>query len=113
MLQTVYHAFVFPNCPRRKPAGNQDGLIGNQNLRFKSDAAWNYNPKMAVHLYTVRWKKTEDVSPEILQIVDRHMKESSPFDVYAMSLQRLFPVIKKWTEGVKKLRDNFYRILKP
>jgi HKD family nuclease len=36
------------------------------------------------------WKEAEDVSPEILKTIDRHIKEYSPFEVYAKSLQEFF-----------------------
>lgn len=39
--------------------------------------------------YEQHWDDAEDVTAEILQIVERHTREYSPFDVYAKSLQEL------------------------
>lgn len=36
------------------------------------------------------WDEAEDVSEEILKVVERHVREYSPFDVYGKSLQEFF-----------------------
>jgi len=36
------------------------------------------------------WKEAEDVTPQVLQTVERHIREYSPFEVYAKSLDELF-----------------------
>ena len=36
------------------------------------------------------WKQAQDVTPDILQVVDRHVREYSPFDVYAKALHEFF-----------------------
>lgn len=39
--------------------------------------------------YERHWEEAEDVTPEILQTVERHTRDYSPFEVYARSLQLL------------------------
>jgi hypothetical protein len=40
--------------------------------------------------YERHWNEAEDVTPEILNTIERHVLEYSPFDVYAKSLHELF-----------------------
>lgn len=37
-----------------------------------------------------RWEEAEDVTPDILSVVERHTRNYSPFDVYARALQQYF-----------------------
>jgi phospholipase D-like protein len=36
------------------------------------------------------WKMAEDVTPDVLGVVERHVREYSPFEVYAKALQEFF-----------------------
>lgn len=40
--------------------------------------------------YEQHWNDAEDVSPEMLQVIERHTREYTPFEVYAKALQELF-----------------------
>ena len=40
--------------------------------------------------YEEHWKQAEDVTPEILRVIERHVREYSPFEVYAKGLHELF-----------------------
>jgi SNF2 family DNA or RNA helicase len=40
--------------------------------------------------YEEHWKTAEDVTPEILKTIDRHIQEYSPFEIYAKALQEFF-----------------------
>ncbi len=40
--------------------------------------------------YEEHWDEAEDVTPEILRTIERHIQTFSPFDVYAHSLRELF-----------------------
>ena len=40
--------------------------------------------------YEEHWNDAEDVTPDILQTIERHTREYSPFEVYAKSLQEFF-----------------------
>ncbi|MBM4457935.1 MAG: helicase [Chloroflexi bacterium] len=54
------------------------------NIRLRSDVeelrAW----------YESYWEAAEDVTPEILQTVEQHVREYTPFEVYAKALYELF-----------------------
>src|SRR5208282_2810887 len=36
------------------------------------------------------WLEAEDITPDILHTIDRHIREYTPFDVYAKALEELF-----------------------
>jgi hypothetical protein len=40
--------------------------------------------------YEKHWNEAEDVTPEVLEVIDRHVREYAPFDVYAKALQEFF-----------------------
>ena len=69
------------------------------------------------------WKDAEDVSAELLQVVERHVKEYSPFEVYAKALQELLRhhqmTADEWEATDSKVypilgkyqRDGYHRLL--
>jgi superfamily II DNA or RNA helicase len=40
--------------------------------------------------YAEHWDRAEDVTPDILRVIERHTLERTPFDVYAKALQEFF-----------------------
>lgn len=40
--------------------------------------------------YEKYWSEAEDVTPEIVQVIERHVREYSPFEVYAKALSEYF-----------------------
>ena len=40
--------------------------------------------------YERHWDEAEDITPEILQVIERHTREYTPFEVYAKALQQFF-----------------------
>jgi superfamily II DNA or RNA helicase len=40
--------------------------------------------------YEEHWEQAEDVTPELLRTIERHVQEFTPFDVYARSLKEYF-----------------------
>lgn len=59
------------------------------------------------------WQDAEDVTPEILRIIERHTKKYLPFDVYAKALQEFFRghelTVSEWERNESKI----YQILSP
>lgn len=45
--------------------------------------------KVLQEWYEEHWSKAEDVSPEVLKVIERHTRDYSPFDVYAKALNEL------------------------
>lgn len=57
--------------------------------------------------YEEHWENAEDVTSEILRIIERHIHEYSPFDVYAKALQEFFRghemTASEWEETRSKM----------
>ena len=46
--------------------------------------------KILQRWFEEHWKRAEEISPDILKVIERHIREYSPFEVYAKSLQEFF-----------------------
>jgi hypothetical protein len=84
--------------------------------------------KVLQEWYEEHWARGEDVTPDILRVIERHTREYSPFEVYAKSLDellrgeplsadawelagpregsRIFPVLDKYQQ------DGYHQLLK-
>jgi LEA14-like dessication related protein len=40
--------------------------------------------------YEAHWEEAEDVSADVLKVIERHTRDYLPFEVYAKSLQEYF-----------------------
>jgi len=74
--------------------------------------------------YDEHWAAAEDVTPEILAVIDRHIREYRPFDVYAKALHELHRrqemADQTWLEHHSKVypildqyqKDGFHQLLR-
>lgn len=92
-----FHAKCYLTHARQEVVGSF-GLVGSSNLTLPGITQ---NIELNVQItgtpvavlqewYEQHWNDAEDVTAEILQTVERHTREYSPFDVYAKSLQEFF-----------------------
>lgn len=72
-------------------------LVGSSNFTrpgLTENVELNIQVRREVNLlqqwFDAHWKEAEDVTPEIVKTIDRHIREYSPFEVYAKSLQEFF-----------------------
>jgi len=79
-------------------------LVGSSNLTvpgLTTNVELNIQLRREVELlqdwYERHWKEAEDISEEILKVIERHTREYSPFEVYAKSLREFFPIRKPKT----------------
>jgi SNF2 family DNA or RNA helicase len=73
--------------------------------------------------YEDHWQRAEDVTPEILQVIERQIRQYSPFDVYARALHELFRryemTDKEWLEEKSRVypildqyqKDGFHELI--
>ena len=61
--------------------------------------------------YEEHWEEAEDVTPEILRVVERHTREFLPFEVYAKSLQELFHGYEQSEIDWERTQSRIYPIL--
>lgn len=74
--------------------------------------------------YDDHWTAAEDVTPDILEVVERHTQEHPPFDIYARALQQYFlsreETASEWEEKTSKIypvlaryqRDGYHALIK-
>jgi len=61
--------------------------------------------------YEEHWSKAEDVTPEILKVIERHIHEYTPFEVYAKALQEFFRGHEMTVGEWEQLQSKMYPIL--
>lgn len=73
--------------------------------------------------YEEHWAEAEDVTPEIIRVIERHTREYSPFEVYARALHELHrrqePTDAEWLEKHSRVykrldkyqKDGFHNLL--
>lgn len=85
------------------------GLTENVELNIQIRAPGDVSQLQA--WYEQHWQEAEEITPEIIQVIQRHLDEYSPFEVYAKALQELFdhhaPSDAEWENGGSRI----YRIL--
>jgi len=92
-----FHAKAYITHARLEVVG-ASGLVGSSNFTYPG---LTENIELNVQItgqpvsvlqewYEEHWELAEDVTPEILKTIERHITEYSPFDVYAKSLQEFF-----------------------
>ena len=92
-----FHAKAYITYARLEVVG-ASGLVGSSNFTYPG---LTENIELNVQItgspvsvlqewYEEHWESAEDVTPEILKTIERHIFEYSPFDVYAKSLQEFF-----------------------
>jgi SNF2 family DNA or RNA helicase len=61
--------------------------------------------------YEDHWDRAEDVTADILRVIERHTREYSPFDVYARSLHELFRRYEMTDREWLEKESRVYKIL--
>ena len=57
------------------------------------------------------WNKAEDISPELLKVIDRHTREYSPFEIYVKALQEFFKAHELTENEWEKSKSVMYSVL--
>src|SRR5437867_2935247 len=113
-----FHAKAYITHARLEVVGSA-ALVGSSNLSYPG---LTENIELNVQItgrpvtvlqewYEEHWAKAEDVTPEILRVIERQVREYSPFEVYARALHELFRryemTDKEWLEE----KSHVYPIL--
>lgn len=59
------------------------------------------------------WERAEDVTPDLLKVIERHIREYNPFDVYAKSLHEFFKGHELTATEWERNHSAVYKILAP
>lgn len=92
-----FHAKAYLTHARQEVIGSF-ALVGSSNFTFPG---LSENIELNVQIagrqvsalqewYETHWNEAEDVTPEFLCTIERHIREYSPFEVYARALQQYF-----------------------
>lgn len=94
--QKKFHAKAYITHARKAVIGST-ALVGSSNFTLPgltNNIELNVQIRREVDLlqdwYEKHWDEAEDITPELLKVVERHTREYSPFEVYAKSLQEYF-----------------------
>jgi superfamily II DNA or RNA helicase len=112
-----FHAKAYITHSNLKVVGSS-ALVGSSNFTFPG---LHQNVELNVQLrreveelqawYEAHWQEAEDVTPELLRVIEKHTKEYLPFDVYARSMMAYFHsnevTVDEWELGESKI----YKIL--
>lgn len=105
-----FHAKAYITHARLEVVGSS-ALVGSSNFTYPG---LTENIELNVQItggpvnvlqewYEAHWKEAEDVTPEILRVIERHVREYSPYEVYARALQQLFngyqQTVTDWESG--------------
>lgn len=108
-----FHAKAYITHARSRVVGSA-ALVGSSNFTFPG---LSNNIELNVQLrrevpqlqewYEKHWNEAEDISAEILRTIERHIKEYTPFQVYARALRELMrnhiPDVEEWEKTGSKI----------
>ena len=57
------------------------------------------------------WNEAEDISPELLKVIERHTREYSPFEIYVKALQEFFKAHELTENEWEKSKSVMYPVL--
>lgn len=113
-----FHAKAYITHARHAVVGSF-GLVGSSNFTYPG---LTENVELNVQIvgsqvntlqewYEEHWNKAEDVTPEILRTIEQHVREYSPFEIYAKSLQEFFRGHEMTVSEWEKDDSRMYPIL--
>ncbi|GAB5513203.1 helicase-related protein [Rhodopirellula baltica] len=113
-----FHAKCYLTHARQEVIGSF-GLVGSSNFTYPG---LTENIELNVQItgspvnvlqewYEEHWDESEDVTPEILQVIERHTRDFTPFEVYARSLQEFFRGHELTAGEWERQESKIYKIL--
>jgi len=95
-VQDKFHAKAYITHAKAAVIGSS-ALVGSSNFTvpgLTNNVELNIQIRREVEIlqewYEKHWNEAEDITPDILQVIERHTREYSPFEVYAKALQEFF-----------------------
>ena len=118
-----FHAKAYITHARLEVVG-ASALVGSSNFTYPGltenvelNVQITGRPVSALQAwYEQYWNEAEDVTPEILRVIEHHTRERSPFEVYAKALQEFFRghelTATEWDETRSKMFPKLDRYQK-
>ena len=112
-----FHAKAYITYARQEVVG-PTALVGSSNFTLPGltdNVELNVQIRHEVNVlqewYERHWEEAEDITPEILKVIERHTREYSPFEVYAKALQEYFRGHELTVGEWEKNRLKMYPVL--
>ncbi len=113
-----FHAKAYITNARLEVVGSS-ALVGSSNFTFPGltqnielNVQITGGPvKVLQEWYDQHWDQSEDVTPEILRVIEKHVRDYSPFEVYAKSLQEYFRSHEMTDDEWEQQESKMYPIL--
>ena len=112
-----FHAKAYITHSKLAVVGSS-ALVGSSNFTFPGLTG---NVELNVQLrreveelqqwYEAHWDEAEDVSADVLKVIERHTREYLPFEVYAKSLQEYFRNYEQTAGDWERHHSRMYPIL--
>ncbi|MBS1790267.1 MAG: helicase [Acidobacteria bacterium] len=89
------------------------GMTQNVELNVHFDNRHRREVELLQEWYNQHWQEAEDVTDGVFKVIERHVREYAPFDVYAKSLQEYFRNHEMTADEWEKSHSKIYQILAP
>ena len=115
-----FHAKAYITHARLEVVGST-ALVGSSNFTFPG---LTQNVELNVQItgtsvavlqewFEAHWESAEDVTPDLLKVIERHIHDYTPFDVYAKSLYEYFKGHELTATEWERNQSVVYQILAP
>jgi len=112
-----FHAKAYITHAKQAVVGSS-ALVGSSNFTtpgLTTNVELNVQIRREVEIlqdwYERHWKAAEEISDEILKVIERHIREYSPLEVYAKSLQEFFRGHEMTAGEWEKTSSQLYPVL--
>jgi superfamily II DNA or RNA helicase len=112
-----FHAKAYITHSKLTVVGSS-ALVGSSNFTYPGlhqNVELNVQLRREVEVlqawFERHWEEAEDVTPEILQTIERHTREYSPFDVYARAMTAYFRGHELSVDEWEKSQSRMYPVL--
>ncbi|MDW8277512.1 MAG: helicase-related protein [Anaerolineales bacterium] len=112
-----FHAKAYITYPRLEVVGAA-ALVGSSNFtlpglteNIELNVRIRHDVEELQAWYEQYWNEAEDVTPEILQVIERHTREFSPFEVYARALYEFFEGHEMSASEWEREQSVMFRVL--
>ncbi len=115
-----FHAKAYITHARLEVIGSS-ALVGSSNFTFPGltenielNVQITGSPvKVLQEWYEEHWNRAEDITPEILKTIDRHIRDYVPFEVYAKALYEFFKGHTLTATEWERNESKMYHVLSP
>ena len=115
-----FHAKAYITHARMEVIGST-ALVGSSNFTYPG---LTQNVELNVQItgspvavlqewFDKHWDNAEDVTPELLKVIERHIRDYTPFEVYAKSLHEFFKGHELTATEWERNHSAIYKILAP